>query len=54
MLNKINTIFSTGVNKEMLKENEEMYDSYFSVLLGNYSDSQKDNKYFKGIFSMIH
>lgn len=36
MLNKINTIFSMGVNKDLLLQNEEMYDDYFNVLLANY------------------
>lgn len=53
MLNKINTIFSMGVNKDLLLQNEEMYDDYFNVLLANYQDERFEQKFFKDTFQKL-
>ena len=46
MLNKINTNFSIPANKPLLKSNEEMYDSYFSSIIGDFENKKFDIKYY--------
>lgn len=53
MLNKINTIFSMGLNKEMLDKNEQMYDDYFDILLGEYKKNKESQGFFKKAFQNL-
>lgn len=53
MLNKINTIFSWGLNKEKLVQNENTYDKFFSVFKADYDTNSTSLNYFKSIFHKI-
>lgn len=53
MLNKINTNFSIAANKPLLKSNEEMYDSYFASIIGDFNKNKFDINYYSKLFGDI-
>ena len=53
MLNKINTMFSIGSQKDKILENEMFYDGFFGNLFPDYNEKKIDPNYFLNLFKNL-
>ena len=53
MLNKINTMFSIGSQKDKILENEMFYDGFFGNLFPDYHEKRVDPTYFINLFKNL-